>query len=385
MAILDRAPSPSSLETPRRGMDRILVGAVLALSALGLLMIYSATRVGLERSDLPSSVTAERQAIFVVAGIILMYALSRFDYRDLRDLLPFLYVGILILLAIVFLFDPVKGARRWIPLPFFAIQPAEFAKIVLVLAVAALLVPGREEENPRLPWSKVIRSLAVIAIPAGMIFLQPDLGTMLAIPFVLLVMLFAAGATWRQLVALAGAGIAGIAAIVAGGFLEDYQLDRIRVLFDPAIDPQGIGWNLRQSKLAIGSGQLVGKGLFEGSQTNLQFVPEQETDFIFTALGEQLGFVGGIVALVLYAIVVWRLLVIAGNARDRFGALVAVGLAGLLVFHVFVNVGMTIGIAPVTGLPLPFMSQGGSFYLAMMAGIAIANSIWIRRARRPGE
>jgi rod shape determining protein RodA len=225
----------------------------------------------------------------------------------------------------------------------------------------------------------------LVGVPAALIFVQPDLGTMLAIPFVLLVMLFAAGANWRQLALLAGSAVAAAVAVVSLGMLESYQLDRIRVLFDPDIDPQGIGWNLRQSKLAIGSGQLFGKGLFEGTQTNLQFVPEQENDFIFTALGEQLGFAGGIVALFLYAVIVWRLLVIAANARDRFGALVAAGLAGLLVFHVFVNIGMTVGIAPVTGLPLPFMSQGGSFYLSMMAGMAIANSIWIRRARRPGE
>lgn len=385
MAVVDRAPSPTTLDAPRRGMDRILVAAVLALSGLGLLMIYSVTRVGLQRTDLPDSVTAERQAIFVVAGIILMYALSRFDYRDLRDLLPFLYVGMLVLLAAVFLFEPIKGAHRWIPLPFFAIQPSEFAKVILVLALAAALVPGREEVDQRLSWSKVVRALAVVAIPAGMIFLQPDLGTMLSVPFLVMVMLFAAGANWRQLGALVVAGIAGVATIVTTGMLRDYQLDRIRVLFDQGIDPQGIGWNLRQSKLAIGSGQLLGKGLFEGTQTNLQFVPEQETDFIFTALGEQFGFVGGIVALVLYAIVVWRLLVIARNSRDHFGSLVAVGFAALLVFHVFINVGMTMGIAPVTGLPLPFMSQGGSFFLAMMVGIAIANSIWIRRARRPGE
>jgi rod shape determining protein RodA len=386
MAILERPAAPPGLDDrKRRGGDRILVAAIVALSGLGLLMIYSATRVSLQGSDLPDSVTMERQLIFVTAGLLVLYGLSRYDYRNLRDLLPFLYGVVLVLLLAVFAFDPIKGARRWIPLPFFNLQPAEFTKIVIILGLAVLLIPGPEEDGSRLSWAKVGKALVLVGVPAALIFVQPDLGTMLAIPFVLLVMLFAAGANWRQLALLAGSAVAAAVAVVSLGMLESYQLDRIRVLFDPDIDPQGIGWNLRQSKLAIGSGQLFGKGLFEGTQTNLQFVPEQENDFIFTALGEQLGFAGGIVALFLYAVIVWRLLVIAANARDRFGALVAAGLAGLLVFHVFVNIGMTVGIAPVTGLPLPFMSQGGSFYLSMMAGMAIANSIWIRRARRPGE
>jgi rod shape determining protein RodA len=162
-------------------------------------------------------------------------------------------------------------------------------------------------------------------------------------------------------------------------------MNRIEILFNPTIDPQGIGYNLAQSKLAIGSGQLFGSGLFAGTQTNFEYVPEQETDFIFTAVGEQLGFVGGLLVLVAFAVIIWRLLVIADNARDRFGALIAVGIAAMMMFHVFVNVGMTIGIMPVTGLPLPFLSQGGSFYLAMTLALGIANSIWLMRTPVPGE
>jgi rod shape determining protein RodA len=162
-------------------------------------------------------------------------------------------------------------------------------------------------------------------------------------------------------------------------------MDRIAVFIDPSIDPQGIGFQLRQSKLAIGSGQLFGKGLFEGTQTNFSYVPDQETDFIFTAVGEQLGFVGGIVVLALFALIVWRLIMIALVARDRFGSLLAAGIAAMVVFHVFVNIGMTIGIAPVTGLPLPFLSMGGSFYLAMSIAFGICNSVYLRRTPVPGE
>ncbi len=198
-------------------------------------------------------------------------------------------------------------------------------------------------------------------------------------------MLFIAGATWRQMVALASAAVFAVVAILRFGLLEQYQLDRISVLVNPAIDPQGIGYNLRQSKLAIGSGQLFGRGLFQGTQTNFEYVPEQETDFIFTAVGEQLGFVGALLVLIAFAVIVWRLLVIASNARDRFGALIATGVAAMIAFHVVVNVGMTIGIMPVTGLPLPFLSAGGSFYIAMTLALGVANSVWLLRTPVPGE
>ena len=163
-------------------------------------------------------------------------------------------------------------------------------------------------------------------------------------------------------------------------------MDRIQVLFGLTTDPQGVGYQLRQSKSAIGSGQLFGKGLFEeGTLTAFEYVPEQETDFIFTAVAEQLGFVGGILVLAAFAVIVWRLLVISGNARDRFGALIAAGIAAMIMFHVIVNVGMTVGIMPVTGLPLPFLSQGGSFYMAMTLALGIANSVWLMRTPVPGE
>jgi len=361
--------------------DRILFGTMVALSAFGLLMIYSATAS-------TGSVGMERQMIFVAAGLTAYVVISNIDYREYRNLIPIISVAVLIGLFAVYLFEPVNGAQRWIPLGFFKLQPAEFAKVVMILLLAALLSPANREEIGRrqLPWPTVVRAILLVAVPAILVLFEPDLGTALVFGFILFVMLFVAGATWRQLVALAGAAALGVVVVLQQGWLEAYQLDRIAVLFDPTIDPQGIGYNLRQSKFAIGSGQLFGRGLFaQGTQTSFEYVPEQETDFIFTAVAEQLGFVGGILVIAAYAVIVWRLLVIAANARDRFGALITAGLAAMMTFHVVVNIGMTIGIMPVTGIPLPFLSSGGSFYLAMTLALGVANSVWLMRTPVPGE
>jgi rod shape determining protein RodA len=342
-------------------------------------MIYSATRVGLERVNLPASFSMERQMIFVAAGLILFVGLSFVDYRELGQLAHIIYLGMIALLALVFLFPAVKGAQRWFDLGYFQLQPSEFSKTACVIALAAVL--GRPQVKLR--WGRIGQALAVITVPGILIFLQPDLGTMLVFAFLTVVMLFGAGISGRQILVLSGLGVGLLVAVVQLGVLRDYQVNRIRVLMDPTIDPTGIGWNLRQSKLAVGSGQLTGKGLFQGQQTNFQYVPEQGTDFIFTAVGEQLGFVGGILVIAAFLVLVWRLLVIAANARDRFGALVALGIAAMFVFHVFVNIGMTIGIMPVTGLPLPFLSAGGSSFLNFSIALGIANSIWLRRSPVP--
>jgi rod shape determining protein RodA len=380
MTLLTHPDAPPAISDRRRNTpDRVLFITTLALSMLGLLMIYSATRVGLERVNLPASFSMERQMIFVAAGLILFVALSFVDYRELGQLAHIIYLGMIALLALVFLFPAVKGAQRWFDLGYFQLQPSEFSKTACVIALAAVL--GRPQVKLR--WGRIGQALAVIAVPGILIFLQPDLGTMLVFAFLTIVMLFGAGISGRQILVLSGLGVGLLVAVVQLGVLRDYQVNRIRVLMDPTIDPTGIGWNLRQSKLAVGSGQLTGKGLFQGQQTNFQYVPEQGTDFIFTAVGEQLGFVGGILVIAAFLVLVWRLLVIAANARDRFGALVALGIAAMFVFHVFVNIGMTIGIMPVTGLPLPFLSAGGSSFLNFSIALGIANSIWLRRSPVP--
>ncbi|HJU51932.1 MAG TPA: rod shape-determining protein RodA [Acidimicrobiia bacterium] len=382
MTLLARPDAPPAVSDRRRNSsDRVLIGASVSLALMGLLMIYSATRVGLERNNLPASFSMERQMIFVAAGFILVAVFSFIDYRELRHLAHIIYGVMVVSLSAVFLFPAVKGAQRWYDFGIFQLQPSEFSKTACLLTLAAILA----RPAARLEWQRILQALMVMVIPAALIFLQPDLGTMLIFAFLLMVLLFGAGISSRQALVVSGAGLTMGIAVFQFGLLRSYQLDRIRVLFNPTLDPTGIGWNLRQSILAVGSGQLTGKGLFQGQQTNFQYVPEQGTDFIFTAVGEQLGFVGGILVIAAFLILVWRLLVIAGAARDRFGALLAMGIASIFAFHVLVNIGMTIGIMPVTGLPLPFMSAGGSSFLNFSICIGIANSIWLRRSPVPGE
>ncbi len=359
--------------------DRGLMGAVLVLSAFGLLMIFSATRAALERRELLPSASTERQLVFFVIGVAAMFVLGYLDYRDHRALAPILYAGCLAALGVAFLFDPVKGVQRWISFGPVNIQPAEFTKLALVMILASLLSRDPDESSTQLRWSKVAYALALTVAPMVLVFLQPDLGTMMAMPAILLFMLFVAGATRAQLISLGLAALTLIGVIWRFGLLAAHQVDRLRVFIDPELDPQGLGWSIRQARLAIASGQISGQGLFQGSITNQGLVPEQESDFIFTAVGEQLGFVGGITVLAMFVYIVWRLLRIAVSASDQYGSLVATGVASMFMFHIFVNVGMTLGIVPITGLPLPFLSQGGSFYVTSMAAVGMCVSIWRMR------
>ena len=234
-------------------------------------------------------------------------------------------------------------------------------------------------------WLRIAKAFGIVALPAALVFRQPDLGTMLVFGFVTVAMLFAAGTTVRQLGLLLLLALIALVVAFELDILQEYQLDRITGFLNSGDQTLGINYNQNQSQITIGNGGLFGRGLFEGTQTNLAFVPAQTTDFIFTAVGEQLGFIGGVALLGMFLVVVWRLLIIAGSARDGFGRMVAVGTASMIGFHVFVNVGMAIGLMPVTGLPLPFMSAGGSFYLAMALGVGLSHAIWLRRSRVPGE
>lgn len=356
--------------------DLSLMGAVLALSGFGLLMIYSATRAALQRRELLPSASMERQLIFMVLGLFVMVLLSYLDYRDFRVLAPLLYVACLAALGVAFLFDPINGVQRWITWGPINIQPAEFTKLVLVLVLASLLSSDPDETARQLPWRKVLYAVLLSVLPMALIFLQPDLGTMMSYPAILLVMLFVAGATRAQLVTLILSAVGSVLTVWQLGLLAGHQVDRLRVFVDPELDPQGLGWSLRQARLAISSGQLTGQGLFQGAITNQGLVPEQESDFIFTAVGEQMGFVGGLAVLVVFCFILWRLLRIAVSAPDQYGSLIATGVAGMVMFHVFISVGMTLGLVPITGLPLPFLSQGGSFYLTVTAGIGMCVAIW---------
>lgn len=384
MAVLARSTPPAITDRRRPTPDVILFVAMAALSALGVLMVYTASRNRLEVRGLDPTSEMIEQAIFAAVGLVVFFVASFIDYREWRNVAPLIYVATLVMLALVFLFDPIANAQRWIPVgSWFQFQPSEFAKAAMILVLASVLMPAREEG---MSWRRLLQALVIVALPAVLIYFEPDLGTMLVFGFITLVMLFVGGTTLRQLtVLLVGAG-AGLLAIWKLELLRPYQIERLQSVFNPsAADPLGAAYNRIQSEIAIGSGGFFGKGLFGGTQTNLDFVPAQTTDFIFTAVGEQLGFVGGALVLVAYAVIIWRLLVIAKNARDRFGVLVVGGVAAMFAFHIYINIGMTVGIAPVTGLPLPFMSAGGSTFLTMAFCLGVANSVWLRRSPVPGE
>ncbi len=384
MAIAAR--SPVGLVQRERALrpDLFIVIPYVLLSGLGVLMIYSASARRLETLGVDPGASMKRQALFVVIGIVVFIVASMLETRFLRLVAPMLYVGSLAALILVLtgLGKFNQGSQRWIPIGPIQLQPSEIAKIAVILALAAVLTPGNEEG---LRWHRVARAIALVAVPAYLIFRQPDLGTMLVFGFIAVVMLFVAGTTWRQLGFLVVTAVVGTVALFQLNVLKDYQVTRLQAFLDPTASLANANYNQAQSQIAIGSGGFLGKGVFNGTQTNLQFVPEQSTDFIFTAIGEQLGFVGGVVVLGLFAVLVWRLLMSAAVAGDRFGQLVAVGVAALLSFHVFVNVGMTVRLLPVTGLPLPFLSLGGTAFLVMSLALGLAHSVWMHRPPMPGE
>jgi rod shape determining protein RodA len=378
----DRPTSVRMKDAPRKP-DLILVLTYLAISAVGLLMIYSATAPGLEAAGKDPAAELRSQAIFVVIGFIIFAVMSTVDLVELKGFTGPIYLASLVPLVLVLtgLGESEGLAQRWIQLGPIQFQPSELAKIAVILMVASLL---SNAEVP-LKWDTVARVLVVVGIPALLIFAQPDLGTTLVFAFVVLVMLFVGGATMRQLGFLFVATVIGTVGIFQLGFIKSYQLTRLTAFIDPESHSLDATYNQVQSEIAIGSGGLVGKGLFEGSQTNLQFVPVQSSDFIFTAVGEQFGFIGSVIIITLFGVLLFRLLMIATSARSRFAFLVTIGIAAMLAFHIFVNIGMTIRIMPVTGLPLPFMSAGGTVFVALSASLGLAHSAWIRRNLPVGE
>ncbi|MDJ0924855.1 MAG: rod shape-determining protein RodA [Acidimicrobiia bacterium] len=382
MVLTARRTEPVTLLQRERALrpDLALIVSYLALSGLGLVMIYSASAPRLLADGQSPTELVRRQLIFVVVGIGMFILASLIEHRTLKMLAPIAYVGSLVLLIVVLYMPVVAGANRWISIGFFRFQPSEVAKISLILALAATLAGSVEKT---MHWREVAKSVVLVAIPAVLIFRQPDLGTMLVLGFVAVVMVFSAGITWRQFAFLLISAVVASVSLFKAEAIEEYQIARITAFLDPTADVANTGYNLAQSKIAIGSGGLFGRGLFQGQQTNLSFVPEQSTDFIFTAIGEQLGFVGATVVIGLFAVITWRLLVAAANGRDRFSQLVAIGVAAMLVFHAFVNIGMTVRLTPVTGLPLPFLSAGGTAYIAMSVAIGLGHSVWMRRSPVP--
>ncbi len=362
-----------------RHVDWTLVVATVALAVFGLFMVYSATHQSLSSLDLDTGTYLKKQVGFAMLGAVALVLSATFDYRLVKVYAPFIYGAMMVLLLLVLtpLGDETAGAQRWITLFGFQFQPSEFAKLALVAALAAYL-----SEIPRAPdLYQVGRAAAIAIAPMALIFVQPDVGTTMVFAAVLLAIVVVSGARMAHLGVLLVAAIVTLFVAFQLGIVKDYQVARLTGFIDPAADPLRAGYNRQQAEIAIGAGGLTGKGYLEGTQTNLDFVPEQHTDFVFTVVGEELGFLGAILLLGLYALVVWRGFRTAMLSRDAFGTLVATGITTMIAFQIFVNIGMTVGIMPITGIPLPLISYGGSALVADFAAIGLLNSIHMRRFR----
>jgi len=363
-------------------IDWVLMSAVLALGAIGSLLVWSATRSREIDAGLDPQYYLKRHVLNLVIGLALGAMTMLFDYRMLRAYAPIVYVASILGLVAVLLpgvGSTINGAHSWIVLPAgFAIQPAEFAKVAIVLGVAMLLSERRDgEDEPS--NADVLQALLLAAVPVCLIMLQPDLGTTIVIAFIILGMLAAAGVSAKWIGGLLALAVIGAFAAVKIGVLSGYQLARFSAFAHPGSNAQGAGYNTLQSRITIGSGGLFGTGLFHGTQTNGKFVPEQQTDFVFTVAGEELGLVGAGLVIVLVALVLWRAVRIARLAEDTFGTLLAAGIVCWFAFQAFENIGMTMGIMPVTGLPLPFVSYGGSSMFANMMAVGLLQNVHIRR------
>jgi rod shape determining protein RodA len=367
------------IRTPR--LDWVLMLAVLALVALGTMLVWSATT---HREDLTGGdpmAYLKKQLVNVAIGLVLLVVVMATDHRWVRIIAPLVYLASICGLVLVLTMgSTVNGSRSWLQLGGMSIQPSEFAKLAVVIGMA-LWVAERAEARKGRPGGglgDVIGMLAIAGIPASLIILQPDLGTMLVLSATVFGVLAVSGAPRRWLVLLAGGVVTAAAAAVAAGFLKQYQVDRFLAFTNPDLDPRGAGYNVEQARIAVGNGGLFGQGLFDGSQTRAGFVPEQHTDFVFTVAGEELGLVGAGVLIALLAVVIWRALRIAARTDDVFGRLAAAGIACWFGFQAFQNVGMCVGIMPVTGVPLPFVSYGGSSMFAGLLAIGLLQNIHLR-------
>jgi rod shape determining protein RodA len=363
---------------PWRHLDLVLVGCIVAVGTLGCLMIFSSTR-GRDPSDFDTSFLA-KQVLFMGIGFVALVITAFVDYRRYRELAPLAYGAVMLLLLMVVtgLGSEKKGSQAWFQLGPFQLQPSELAKIVVIVTLASVIAHFNSELDAR----RLLLVLGVAGLPMGLIMLQPDLGTTLVFVAVGMGMLLIGGAQVRHIVALTIVGVVGVAIVLNSGMLETYQQCRLTSFLEQEnqdCTERGAAYNQDQAKVAIGSGSILGTGLFQGTQTRLDIVPEQHTDFIFTALGEELGFVGAGTLLALLSIIAWRIWRTAQLARDPLGTLICVGVLSMFVFQVFENIGMTMGIMPVTGIPLPFMSYGGSSTLTAFIAMGLVLNVHMRR------
>lgn len=364
-----------------RNLDKLLVLIVAALIAIGLVVISSAARgfIGPEGA----SGFVIKQGFAAALGAIILTVILLFDYSEFGRMWAFIYGTNLILLAAVLVVGKTtNGAQAWIGLGPVHIEPGEYGKVMLILTLAHQI---SRSDRLQTIWDLIPVGLHVLP-PLALIMLQPDLGTGLVYCFITAAMLFVAGFPVWKLALLGATPIAGVAGWVVAHFqwgvpiiLEDYQIKRLTNFINPLADIADTGYQVFQSIIGIGSGGLWGKGLYQGTQNQLGFLPEQHTDFIFSVIGEELGFIGGLTVIVLFMLLVWRVMVAAGQSKDRYGSLIATGVAAMVAFHVLENVGMTMGAMPVTGIPLPFVSYGGSALMTNLMAMGLVLNVGMRR------
>ena len=363
------------------GYDKQLNFAVGALLLIGSLLVWAATKQWFASQGLDPQYYIKRHVLNIIIGLLLAYGTTLIDYRLLRAYTPFVWgAGILGLVAVLIpgIGSTINGARSWISFPGgFSLQPAELAKISVIIGMAMLLAEARDKDSAPTHLD-VIKSLVVALVPMLLIILEPDLGEALIISAAVIAIIGVSGAPSRWVIGLLLVGVLTGFVAVKAGVIHQYQVKRLQSFVDPTADPQQSGYQLRQSRITIGSGGIIGRGLFSGPQTNGRFVPEQQTDFIFTVAGEELGFLGSGFILLLFGLFFIRAFAIAQRTTDVFGRLVCIGVIAWFAFQTFENIGMTMGLMPMTGVPLPFMSYGGSSMFANMVGLGLLQSVHLR-------
>jgi rod shape determining protein RodA len=361
--------------------DNLLNFAVGGLLIIGTLLVYAGTREWFRSYGLDPEYYLKRHVLNILIGALLAFGTTLIDYRLLRAYTPIIWLASVIGLVIVLipgLGSEINGARAWISLPGgFQFQPAELAKIAIIVGIA-MIMADRENAHDDPNDLDVLKALAISAVPVLLIIAQPDLGTVLIISAAILAMIGASGAPSRWVIGLLILAVIGVFTAIQTGAVSQYQIARLQSFVDPSADPQATGYQLRQSRITIGSGGILGKGLFNGPQTNGRFVPEQQTDFIFTVAGEELGFIGCSVILALYLLLFIRAFAICRRSSDLFGRLVCIGVIAWFIFQTFENIGMTMGLMPMTGVPLPFLSYGGSSMFANLIGIGLLQNVHSR-------
>jgi rod shape determining protein RodA len=365
-----------------RRLDWPILLAAITLTLIGTLLVFSATRNRTEINQGDPYFFLERNLMNIGIGFALMIGTLWLGHRGLRNAVPILY-GLSVLLALTVLTPlgaTINGQRNWLVIGGFSLQPAEFLKVTIILGMAMMLAARVDAGDKPYPDHRTVaQSLGLAAVPCMILLLMPDLGSVLAMVAIILGVLLASGASNRWVFGLLVAGVIGCIAIWQLHILDQYQINRFAAFANPNLDPAGVGYNTNQARIAIGSGGLTGAGLFHGSQTTGQFVPEQQTDFVFTVAGEELGFVGAGFIIFLLGVVLWRACRIARDSTELYGTIVAAGIVAWFAFQAFENIGMTLGIMPVTGLPLPFVSYGGSSMFAVWVAVGLLQSIKVQR------